>query len=78
MLQKEMPWCCWTIQIRIGGLSGLSRTAVLVWAETRHHQHILTLDRTGYLPAEHIELPVERSARQNKHRNIEVSHDHVL
>lgn len=32
----------------------------------------LTSGRSGYLPAEHIELPVEREARQNKHRNLEV------
>lgn len=27
----------------------------------------------GYLPAEHIEMPIERLARLNKHRNVEVS-----
>lgn len=27
----------------------------------------------GYLPAEHIETPLERLARLNKHRNLDVS-----
>ena len=26
----------------------------------------------GYLPAEHIETPLERLARLNKHRNLDV------
>ena len=33
----------------------------------------IILTALGYLPAEHIETPLERLARLNKHRNIDVS-----
>ena len=42
------------------------------YTEMSEEQWALT-DRTGYLPAEHIETPTERLARLNKHRNIDVS-----
>lgn len=35
-----------------------------------YYEHLLT--NIGYLPAEHIETPLERLARLNKHRNLDV------
>ena len=67
---KATRWYYSMTQIAIGGLSGLSKMAVLV--NTSPGNLIFLLTYLGYLPAEHIETPTERLARLNKHRNIDV------
>jgi hypothetical protein len=73
----EFSYCLYTFMATIEGHANATKGDTLVLLDDSSCYwwlvRVVKDSSIGYLPAEHVETPIERLARLNKHRNIDVT-----